>query len=48
MMRQEMSLKNTSINKLKKSLQKVQDQKDYQKRKKSEWYNLRPVLGHAN
>ena len=43
-----MSLKNTSINKLKKSLQKVQDQKDYQKRKKSEWYNLRPVLGHAN
>lgn len=37
-----MTLRNTSISR------RIAKQKEYENRKKSEWYNLRPILGHAN
>lgn len=43
-----MNSKNTSINKLKAGAKKIDAQREYKARKKSEWYNLRPVLGHAS
>ena len=43
-----MSSKNTSINKLRNGAKKIEAKREYQKRKESEWYNLRPILGHAN
>ena len=43
-----MSSKNTSINKLRNGAKKIEAKREYQKRKESEWYNLRPILGHAS
>lgn len=48
MMRQEMNSRNTSINILKAGAKKIEAQREYKARKQSEWYNLRPILGHAN
>lgn len=44
----EMSSKSTSINVLKKGAKKIEARREYTARKQSEWYNLRPILGHAN
>lgn len=43
-----MSSRNTSIDKLKAGAKKIDAKREYKARKKSEWYNLRPILGHAN
>lgn len=43
-----MSSKATSINTLRRSAQKIEEQQIYKARKVSEWYNLRPILGHAS
>ena len=43
---QETNLKNTSINKLKTAAEKIDNQN--QIKRKSQWYNLRPILGHFN
>ena len=43
---QETSLKNTSINKLKAAAEKIDNQN--QIKRKSQWYNLRPILGYFN
>lgn len=43
---QETNLKNTSINKLKAAAEKIDNQN--QIKHKSQWYNLRPILGHFN
>ena len=44
----EMSSKSTSINVLKKGAKKIEARREYTARKQSEWYNLKPILGHAN
>lgn len=41
-MKQGTHLRNTSINK------RILKKQEYKKRKTSEWYNLRPILGYAN
>lgn len=46
MMMQEKNSKDTSINKLKAAAEKIDKQK--QLSKKSQWYNLRPILGYFN
>lgn len=43
---QETNLKSTSINKLKAAAEKIDNQN--QIKRKSQWYNLRPILGHFN
>lgn len=43
---QEPNLKNTSINKLKAAAEKIDNQN--QIKRKSQWYNLRPILGYFN
>ena len=43
---QETNLKNISINKLKAAAEKIDNQN--QIKRKSQWYNLRPILGHFN
>ena len=43
---QETNLKSTSINKLKAAAEKIDNQN--QIKHKSQWYNLRPILGHFN
>ena len=43
---QETNLKNTSINKLKAAAEKIDNQN--QIKRKSQWYNLRPILGYFN
>ena len=52
MMRREMSSKDTSINKLKKSIKKLQQPVEDQKKRKQalydakEWYTIRALLGN--
>ena len=43
---QETNSKNTSINKLKAAAKKIEKQDEI--KKKSQWYNLRPILGYFN
>ena len=43
---QEPNLKNTSINKLKAAAEKIDNQNQIKRR--SQWYNLRPILGYFN
>ena len=43
---QEQNLKSTSINKLKVAAEKIDNQNKIKRR--SQWYNLRPILGHFN
>ena len=43
---QEMNSKNTSINKLKAAAKKIEKQDEI--KQNSQWYNLRPILGHFN
>ena len=46
MMKQEQSLKDISINKLRAATTKIENQNKI--KKNSQWYNLRPILGHFN
>lgn len=46
MMKQETNLKNTSINKLKTAAKKIDNRNKI--KQNSQWYNLRPILGHFN
>lgn len=43
---QEMNSKNTSINKLKNAAEKIDNRNKI--KQNSQWYNLRPILGHFN
>ena len=43
---QETNSKNTSINKLKAAAKKIDNQNKI--KQNSQWYNLRPILGHFN
>ena len=43
---QETNSKNTSINKLKVAAEKIDNQNKI--KQNSQWYNLRPILGHFN
>ena len=43
---QETNSKNTSINKLKAAAKKIDNQNKI--KSNSQWYNLRPILGHFN
>ena len=43
---QETNSKNTSINKLKAEAKKIDNQNKI--KQNSQWYNLRPILGHFN
>ena len=43
---QDKSSKDTSINKLKAAAKKIEKQDEI--KKNSQWYNLRPILGHFN
>ena len=43
---QKANSKNTSINKLKAAAKKIEKQDEI--KKNSQWYNLRPILGHFN
>ena len=43
---QKVNSKNTSINKLKAAAKKIEKQDNI--KKNSQWYNLRPILGHFN
>ena len=43
---QEKNLKVISINKLKTAVEKIDNQNKI--KKNSQWYNLRPILGHFN
>ena len=43
---QETNLKSTSINKLKTAAEKIDNQNKI--KQNSQWYNLRPILGHFN
>ena len=43
---QEKNLKITSINKLKAAVEKIDNQNKI--KQKSQWYNLRPILGYFN
>ena len=43
---QEKNLKVTSINKLKAAVEKIDNQNKI--KRNSQWYNLRPILGHFN
>ena len=43
---QETNSKNTSINKLKAAAKKIDNQN--KAKQNSQWYNLRPILGHFN
>ena len=43
---QKANSKNTSINKLKAAAKKIEKQDEV--KKNSQWYNLRPILGHFN
>ena len=43
---QETNSKNTSINKLKNAAKKIDNQNKI--KQNSQWYNLRPILGHFN
>ena len=46
MMKQETNSKNTSINKLRAATTKIEKQDNI--KQNSQWYNLRPILGHFN
>lgn len=46
MTKQEQNSSSTSIKALRNNAKKIQAYKD--KKYESEWYNLRPMLGHAN
>ena len=46
MMTQEQSLKDISINKLRAATTKIEKQNKI--KQNSQWYNLRPILGHFN
>ena len=46
MMKQEQSLKDISINKLRAATTKIDKQNKI--KKNSQWYNLRPILGYFN
>lgn len=46
MMKQETNSKNISINKLKNAAEKIDNRNKI--KQKSQWYNLRPILGHFN
>ena len=46
MMKQETNSKNTSINKLRAATTKIEKQDKI--KQNSQWYNLRPILGHFN
>ena len=43
---QETNSKNTSINKLKAAVKKIDNQNNI--KQNSQWYNLRPILGYFN
>ena len=43
---QETNSKNTSINKIKAAVKKIDNQNKI--KQNSQWYNLRPILGHFN
>ena len=43
---QDQNFKNTSINKLRAATTKIDKQNKI--RQNSQWYNLRPILGHFN
>ena len=43
---QEQNSKNTSINKLKAAAEKIDNRNKI--KRNSQWYNLRPILGHFN
>ena len=43
---QKANSKNTSINKLKAAAKKIEEQNKI--KQNSQWYNLRPILGHFN
>ena len=46
MMMQEQNSKDTSINKLKAAAEKIDNRNKI--KRNSQWYNLRPILGHFN
>ena len=46
MTKQETNSKNISINKLKAAAEKIDNQNKI--KQNSQWYNLRPILGHFN